>query len=805
MAGFTERLQILIDGNASGAIREFEKVGAAADRELGRTEDKLERLSNRLTGIGTGLLAGGAVAVTGLKQLADSASAYSEQVSAATVTFGEEGAAQLEAFAAAAADTANISKTEATKAANSFATFARQAGLTGESAVKFSTDLVQLAGDISSFRDISVADALAALQSGLAGEGEPIRRLGGDISEVALKAEYLALTGEEVTGSLTTQQKVLAINSKLFKDFELAQGDVIRTSDSLANQTRNAQAEFENLKIELGEQLTPIFATVVGGVSNLIGSLQGLPDPIRNTLGALAGIGSFAAVAVGGLSVIAGQAIKFRDAFTQTTTVVVDGVETQRRSLTKLGNAAVVLAKIGTAIAVSEGIFQALNAAGNASGDLEDALNRTLVAAQTTGPGVLDAFSGFVNAEDRVLSLSKIITDNGTQIELGNGRLISSVEDTQAAFDKLKGANPAAASATLDELQRVTDGLDRSSGQFQANQEFIDRNRESLRLSAEADAAKTGTLDALAGELENTNAPAEVLLTTVEGLAVKTDEAKNAFQAYSDTLKANTDPFFAVIDAAGGLADAQQKVAEAYIALFTDGATAQEFVDLADAQRDAVGAAVGLESTIAALRGEVEDGNITYGSAIETLDILAQKYPALAAPGGPIDQVKQEFFFAALAAKGLADASPVDVQVNASGTDETIKRLNNVVAVLQTIQSINAVVAAAADVAERVAAEANAANRNDILFQEIVGNRDLNGNGIIGRAIGGPVAKGQAVRVGEEGPELFVPRVPGRIISNGQLQMGGPQIIQNITTPDPLQTAAEVVRRQRDAEFLAGV
>ena len=33
----------------------------------------------------------------------------------------------------------------------------------------------------------------------------------------------------------------------------------------------------------------------------------------------------------------------------------------------------------------------------------------------------------------------------------------------------------------------------------------------------------------------------------------------------------------------------------------------------------------------------------------------------------------------------------------------------------------------------------------------------------------------------------------------------GPQIIQNITTPDPLQTAAEVVRRQRDAEFLAGV
>jgi hypothetical protein len=236
-----ERLQILVDGNAQGAIREFQKVGAAADRELGRTEDKLNKISASLTSFGTGLIAGGAVAIAGLKTLADSASAYGEQVSAATVVFGEQGAAQLERFAEAAADTANISKTEATKAANGFATFARQAGLSGTAAVNFSTDLVQLAGDISSFRDISVADALAALQSGLAGEGEPIRRLGGDISDVALKAEYLALTGEEVTGSLTAQQKIVAINSKLFKDFELAQGDVIRTQDSLANQTRNAR------------------------------------------------------------------------------------------------------------------------------------------------------------------------------------------------------------------------------------------------------------------------------------------------------------------------------------------------------------------------------------------------------------------------------------------------------------------------------------------------------------------------------------------------------------------------------------
>jgi hypothetical protein len=35
--------------------------------------------------------------------------------------------------------------------------------------------------------------------------------------------------------------------------------------------------------------------------------------------------------------------------------------------------------------------------------------------------------------------------------------------------------------------------------------------------------------------------------------------------------------------------------------------------------------------------------------------------------------------------------------------------------------------------------------------------------------------------------------------------MGNVQQTFNITTGDPILTAAEVVRRQRDAEFLAGV
>ena len=49
-------------------------------------------------------------------------------------------------------------------------------------------------------------------------------------------------------------------------------------------------------------------------------------------------------------------------------------------------------------------------------------------------------------------------------------------------------------------------------------------------------------------------------------------------------------------------------------------------------------------------------------------------------------------------------------------------------------------------------------------------NEDLNGNGIIGRASGGPVSGSSPYIVGEVGPEIFVPKQSGSVISNDELQ-----------------------------------
>jgi phage-related minor tail protein len=88
--------------------------------------------------------------------------------------------------------------------------------------------------------------------------------------------------------------------------------------------------------------------------------------------------------------------------------------------------------------------------------------------------------------------------------------------------------------------------------------------------------------------------------------------------------------------------------------------------------------------------------------------------------------------------------------------------------------------------------------------------KDLFGFSLPGRAAGGPVSGGQAYIVGEQGPELFVPRASGTIVPNGQLGsgMGGggaalaTQVTYNINAVDAASFRQLVAR---EPEFLYAV
>jgi hypothetical protein len=107
-------------------------------------------------------------------------------------------------------------------------------------------------------------------------------------------------------------------------------------------------------------------------------------------------------------------------------------------------------------------------------------------------------------------------------------------------------------------------------------------------------------------------------------------------------------------------------------------------------------------------------------------------------------------------------------------------------------------------------------NPNDLPVQqaEIDTGLDFNFNGIIGRAIGGPVGGGRTYMVNERGRELFTPNSNGFIMNAGDAQAllqgvselvsgGGGGMVNNFTviTPDAETAASATARKLRDAAW----
>ncbi len=224
-------------------------------------------------------------AVIGVTQFAKEAitlaSDFAEQGAAVSQVFGNA-AADINKFAADGALALGQSKVQILEAAKSFGIYGKAAGLAGEDNAKFSTDLVTLATDLASFNNTSVEEAIQAIGSGLRGEAEPLRRFGVLLDDAALKAQAMKMKIYDGNGSLTQQQKVLAANAAIFEQTSTQQGDFARTSAGLANQQRILAAQFDNIKISVGEAFLPAMTSVVTFLNtSVLPAISGFIDQLK--------------------------------------------------------------------------------------------------------------------------------------------------------------------------------------------------------------------------------------------------------------------------------------------------------------------------------------------------------------------------------------------------------------------------------------------------------------------------------------------------------------------------------------------
>lgn len=213
---------------------------------------------------------------------------YVEDLNLFTASMGKY-ADEAKKYAENVAEIIGIDPAEWLRNQGIFMTLATGFGVVSDRAYTMSQNLTQLGYDISSFFNISFADSMQKLQSGIAGELEPLRRLGYDLSVARLQQEALNLGITKSVSAMTQAEKAELRYYAIMTQVTVAQGDMARTLIAPANQLRILQAQVTQCARALGNIFIPAlnavlpyaiaFAKVIRMVADVIASLFGFSLP----------------------------------------------------------------------------------------------------------------------------------------------------------------------------------------------------------------------------------------------------------------------------------------------------------------------------------------------------------------------------------------------------------------------------------------------------------------------------------------------------------------------------------------------
>lgn len=217
------------------------------------------------------------------KQGIELASDLSEVQNVVDTTFGSD-ADTINTWAANAATSFGMSELAAKQYTGTLGAMLKSQGITSDSVVKLSTDLVGLAGDMASFYNLDIETAFEKIRSGISGETEPLKQLGINMSVANMEAYALAEGIEKPWRKMSQQEQTMLRYQYLLQQTADAQGDFTKTSDSYANQQRIMELTMQNLSAELGEKLLPVSLELTQLISSSVPSIMDNIEDIGNAV-----------------------------------------------------------------------------------------------------------------------------------------------------------------------------------------------------------------------------------------------------------------------------------------------------------------------------------------------------------------------------------------------------------------------------------------------------------------------------------------------------------------------------------------
>ncbi|WP_194919521.1 hypothetical protein [Catenulispora rubra] len=215
------------DGKFTGLISTIKKVGITAAISLGAT-----------------------MVATVLKGSIDGAKELQQAYKGLDATFGENAGAMRE-WAAQAAESVGLAKSEYATLATTIGNSLTQAGLPMDEIAQKSNDLITLGADLATVYGGTTKEAVDKLALALSGSSVRLGQFNLDLSKSAVEA-WKAANGAE--GMSDAQARLAMLQEQTIA----VQGAYAASTGELGQQQQEFQAKLANLRAELGEKLMPV-------------------------------------------------------------------------------------------------------------------------------------------------------------------------------------------------------------------------------------------------------------------------------------------------------------------------------------------------------------------------------------------------------------------------------------------------------------------------------------------------------------------------------------------------------------------
>ena len=345
---------------------------------------------------------------------------YEENLNKVDASF-KQNAGEVERWAKSATTNFGLSESKAMEVTSQFGDMGTSMGLSTAAAAEMSTSLAGLAGDLSSFKNINIDQAMTALNGVFTGETESLKTLGVVMTETNLKqfADDCGLVYDEMSQAekVTLRYKyVLAMTKN-------AQGDYKATSDGTANSLRTLQSSVSNLGASFGQKLLPKITPVIQDITTLVDKFGDLDDSTQEAIIKAALVAAAAGpvtTAIGKTTTGVGNLISFAG----------KGVSAAGRFASALTGAGAATAEAATGITASTtattGLTSALTAAFGTGGAAALAVTGGLAlvagaaALAVKADEALDPVKQLGNAIDGVTASQEAMASSGNIIDLAN-------------------------------------------------------------------------------------------------------------------------------------------------------------------------------------------------------------------------------------------------------------------------------------------------------------------------------------------------------------------------------------------------